>query len=124
MKNLKFIILLIVISSFLFAACEGLNDPGSKATQVTTPMPVTPEDKITGVSQTPTFSWNGIAEKLQISISYDFATVKYEIDVTGTQNYTIEPGKLNKNSLYFWRVGKSYSNQMSWSGSFRFLTAP
>jgi hypothetical protein len=125
LKYLKYVSLFILMSSFVFTSCDGLNDPGSKGTEITTPVPVAPLDKSTGIEQNPTFSWTGIAEKLQISISYDFATIKYEIDVTNTQTYSIEMGKLNKNSLYFWRVGKSYGdNQMSWSGSFRFITAP
>lgn len=124
MKYLKYFSLLILINSFLFVACSGLNDPGSTATQVTTPTPISPSDNSTNVTQTPTFTWDGAAEKLQISLSYNFAIVNYEINVTGTQSYTIDSGKLSKNQLYFWRVGKSYSDQISWSGSFKFITAP
>ena len=125
MKKIKwYITIIFIVSSFIVISCSGLTEPGSTATTVTTPYPTSPLDNARDISLTPTFEWNGVAEKLQISISYDFSTVKYEFDVSGSQSHTIDSGKLTNNTLYFWRVGKTYSNQMSWSGSLKFITIP
>jgi hypothetical protein len=124
MKTFKTINLLILLSSFIFISCEGFMDPGSPATQITTPVPVAPTDKATGIYPAPAFEWNGDADKLQVSSDPNFSILSFSIDVTGKQTYSMDGGILKRGQLYFWRVGKSYTNDISWSNAFSFTIAP
>jgi hypothetical protein len=68
---------------------------------------VTPQNNSSGVSTSPTFTWQTSANSqlyhLQISLSNNFNTLVYELsDLTGI-SHSINTG-LNLGTLYFWRV--------------------
>ncbi len=68
---------------------------------------VTPQNNASGVSTSPTFTWQGSANsqlyQLQISLSNTFTTLVYELsDLTGI-SHSIN-NSLNLGTLYFWRM--------------------
>ncbi|MBK9018446.1 MAG: proprotein convertase P-domain-containing protein [Saprospiraceae bacterium] len=87
----------------------------------------TPADVATGVSQTPTLTWNAVSGAatydVQVSTSNTFATtVVNATGVTGTSYNVTTP--LNANTTYFWHVqAVNNCGAGSYSSTFSFTTA-
>ena len=124
MRTVKSFSLIILTGFLLFTGCEGFMEPGSTAKQVTTPFPISPTDNTTGIYPAPAFQWSGEADKLQVSTNSNFSNIVFSLDVTNLQGYCMEGGILERGGLYFWRVGKSYGSDISWSRAFSFTIAP
>ncbi|MCX7878841.1 MAG: hypothetical protein N2510_09440 [Ignavibacteria bacterium] len=112
------ITLFLLISVFIISSCDSPTE--TKATSVTAPSLINPPDNATGVSLTPTFSWRGQGDKLQISTNSNFdGAISYE--VTG-ESYTLTTA-LQRSTVYFWRVGLTSGSTVYWSSPFyRFRT--
>lgn len=124
MKTVKTISIVIILSSFFMTGCSDFMSPGSTATQVTTPSPVSPLDNSTGIYPAPAFEWSGAADKLQVSTDAYFSHVVFSKDVTNLQGFCMDGGILQRGQIYFWRVGKNYGNDVSWSRAYSFTIAP
>lgn len=124
MKIVKIINLIVLVSFLLMFGCQGFMDAGSSATHIVAPVPISPIDKATGIYPAPAFQWSGDADKLQVSTDPSFSSLAFSMDVTGKQGYCMDGGILKRGQLYFWRVGKSYTNDIEWSNAYSFTIAP
>ncbi len=110
--QISFILLLFTFSVMLFVCgCDSVTD--SKSNAITPPTLISPGDGDTAISLTPTFKWNGTADKLQVDNNSTFNN-PISADVSGTE-YTMPSGKLMSHTKYFWRAGKTSSNTVYWS---------
>lgn len=91
----------------------------------TTPILATPANNATGVTLTPTLTWNSVAHatsyELQVSEVDDFTTtITSENNITDT-TYGIT--SLQNNTTYYWRVRASnVAGTSEWSATFSFTT--
>lgn len=119
--NYKIILFFIFSISILYlSGCDSVTD--SKSVSVTTPTLIEPADNDSNVALTPTFKWSGSADKLQVATNSTFNTIIWPCDISGTQ-YTMPPGHLENDQIYYWRAGKTSGSTVYWSTtSFRFKT--
>lgn len=118
MKVSWLIPILLLVTVFIFNSCDSPTD--SKAVQVTPPSPVYPPNNDTLTTLTPTCTWNGTADKIQISEYPSYATLVHEANVSGN-SYPIPSRVLENNSTYYWHVGVASGSNIYWSDvSFRF----
>jgi Listeria/Bacterioides repeat/Listeria/Bacterioides repeat/Listeria/Bacterioides repeat/Listeria/Bacterioides repeat len=87
-----------------------------------------PVDNATGVSVSPTLSWNAasgagsITYELQVSISSGFGTRVFDQSGISSISQAISPA-LSNNTLYYWRVNATNAGGPSgWSGVQSFMT--
>lgn len=91
------------------------------------PMSVSPVEGSTGISVTPTLSWNasdqGKSYQIQVSTDPNFSTVV--MNSTGITSTTFTTVNLANNTTYYWRVNASnpFGNS-AWSTVVRFTTIP
>ena len=115
----------IIVTGFLFlSGCQGFMDPSPIANTVTTPYPTAPPNNASNIYPAPAFSWSGSADRLQVSTDPDFTNIVFNIIVSSESGYCMDTGILKSGNLYFWRVGKSYGNDVAWSDAFNFTMAP
>lgn len=95
------------------------------------PILASPDNNATGVSTTPTLSWNAsigaTSYRLQVSTSQTKWTGSYlkvnQSGINGT-SYTIPSGKLSNNMVYYWHVNATNAAGTSdWSTVWKFTTA-
>jgi len=115
MKLYSFIILLLVFFTYCFIGCDSVSD--SKPVSTTPPSLISPADLDSGVSITPTFTWSGTADKLQVSSNSAFSSVLYSSDVTGT-SHTMQGYSLAHGVYYFWRAGRTSGATVYWSTNY------
>lgn len=114
------IIIVFSFSILLISGCDSVTD--SKSVSITAPSLLEPMDNDSNVSLTPTFKWNGAADKLQVATNSTFGNIRWDCTVTGTQ-YSMPSGYLESNQVYYWRAGKTSGSTVYWSTtSFRFKT--
>jgi hypothetical protein len=121
---MKYLAFIFIISLSLFFLVNGCDSPsGSKPETVTLPTILTPADNATNVSITPTFTWSGSADVLEIAVNLNFSPVFRTVTVSG-QSYTLPQSlKLNSNTRYYWRAGKKSNAGTDWSNDkFTFVT--
>jgi len=107
-----------------FTTSNAINNPPA----ITLPAPAlsSPADRATGVSRTPTFSWNTVqtatAYELQVSNSSAFTTTVIDAKNITQPTYSMN-SILAGRTLYFWRV-RSVNNGIAgpWSSALRFTT--
>ena len=109
MKLTFYISVLLLSSVFILSGCDSPTD--SKATAISAPSLVSPHDQDTSVPVTPTFQWDGTADKLQVAKSSAFNG--YSFAVSGT-SFTF-PGSLEHSTFSFWRVGSTQNGTLYWS---------
>jgi hypothetical protein len=120
-QTISILTLLLITIALLFL--NGCDSPsGAKPDPVTKPSLSSPNDNATNVSLTPTFTWTGAADVLEVAINSNFSTIKHSANVSG-QSYKMPSGVLEKNSRYYWRAGKKSGNETYWSDDrFTFVT--
>src|SRR5258706_6404884 len=119
MKYFSFLLLIVSCTILIFYGCDSGTD--SKPVSVTPPELVSPADRDTAVSRTPTFTWTGSADKLEIASNNTFTTIIYSSAVTGT-SFTM-PTALQPQTTYYWHAGNSASGTTYWStNTFSFRT--
>jgi hypothetical protein len=105
-------LLILSISLFIFNGCD--SPSGAKPDPVTKPSLSSPNDNATNVSLTPTFTWTGAADILEVSVNPNFSPVLHSSSVSG-QSYKLPSGILQKNSRYYWHAGKKSGSDIYWS---------
>ncbi len=90
------------------------------------PSLVTPVDQATGVSTSPTFSWNAVANAedytLEVATDETFTQIAYSADhISGTSHTPTTP--LSGNTTYYWRVKANNPCGATWSTIYTFSTA-
>jgi large repetitive protein len=93
------------------------------------PVLVSPVNGSVNVSLTPVLDWNNSVNanfyRVQVSTSSAFTTTV--IDVSGLVNtgYVVQPGALNNNIMYYWRVrAEGPGGTSDWSTAWYFTTIP
>jgi hypothetical protein len=93
------------------------------------PVLVSPPNNSVNVTVTPVLSWNASVNanfyRVQVSLNENFTTTV--IDVPGLVNtgYVVQPGALNNNVKYYWRVrAEGSGGQSDWSTVWNFTTIP
>jgi hypothetical protein len=119
----KSIFLTASLLVFVLSIITGCDSPTeTKAVSVSSPTLVAPADNSQNVSVTPTFTWTGDADKLQVCTNTNYTTLEYSADVSGT-SHTMSGHTLGSGgSVYFWRAGKTSGTTVYWSDSYRFTT--
>jgi hypothetical protein len=112
MKTITALMILIMWALFFMTGCDSVTD--SKSVPVSRPTLVAPVDNGTGISLTPTFTWESAADKLEIASNNAFTTILYSSAVSGN-SFTLAAGVLQANTTYYWRVGSSSGSSMVWS---------
>jgi hypothetical protein len=121
MKFFKNSFIIFLFCTMGLVSCDMGTDSKPSGT-ITTPVPTSPVDNAVSIPVTATFEWTGSADKLQISMGINFENLKYDVAVTG-QTHTVPTGNLLANTIYYWRVGQSYSGGVSWCDGYKFTTA-
>lgn len=112
MKTIIALMVLIMWALFFMTGCDSVTD--SKSVPVSRPSLVAPPDNGTGVSLTPTFTWQSTADKLEMASNNTFSTILYSAPVTGN-SFTMPAGVLQANTTYYWHAGSTTGNTMTWS---------
>lgn len=91
------------------------------------PVLVAPLNMATGISLTPTLSWNVVPNAsfyhLQVSTSGSFSSTVIDIDGLVNSGYVVQPGVLLNNTKYYWRVNATNTGGISnWSTVWDFTT--
>jgi hypothetical protein len=111
--NLKYYIL--ILASFFLIIMAGCDSPSdSKASSVSPPSLISPADRDTNVTLTPTFTWTGSADILVIAKSSTFSNPVYSVPVTGT-SFKMPGGFLDYSTIYYWHAGITSGNTVYWS---------
>jgi hypothetical protein len=97
------------------------------ATVPAAPTLLSPANNATGVSITPTLSWNAssgaTSYRLQVSTKNDFTTTVFDQSGINGTSYTVPSGKLSANITYYWRVNATNAGGTSaWSSVRSFTT--
>lgn len=122
MKNFNVFLLILFSVLFLFNGCD--SPSGSKPDAVTKPALVSPTDNAANVTLTPTFTWTGSADILEIALNPTFNPVLYSASVSG-ESYKLPQNILTKDKRYYWHAGKKSGSDVFWSTSiFSFSTIP
>ncbi len=123
MKRYTCFSIILFLMLFVFSSCD--SPSGSKPETITKPSLVSPTDNAPNVSLTPTLTWSGSADVLEIGINPNFSPpLVYTANVSG-QSQTVPSGKLTKNTRYYWHAGKTSGTDVYWSDEkFSFITAP
>jgi len=115
MKQITSILTFLIILLFLLIFVNGCDSPsGSKPDAVTKPSLSSPADNAINVSLTPTFTWTGAADVLEVAVNPNFEPLLHSADVSG-QSYKMPSGKLQKNKRYYWHAGKKSGSDIYWS---------
>ena len=92
------------------------------------PKLVSPKNRATNVSTTPTLTWTAlpgaVMYQIQVALDSSFANVVASISTLTEAQWTVTPG-LNTNTSYFWRVaGMNDCGSGPFSSTGSFKTAP
>lgn len=118
MKVSWLIPIILLATVFIFSSCDSPTD--SKAVQVSPPSPSSPPNNDTLTTLTPTCTWTGSADKIQVSEYPSFSSLVHEANVSGN-SYPIPSRVLENNTTYYWHVGITSGNNMYWSeAAYRF----
>ena len=123
MRHLKCYSIILLFVLFVFSSCD--SPSGSKPETITKPSLVSPTDNSSNVSLTPTLSWTGTADILEIASNPSFTPpLVYTASVSG-QSHKVPSGKLVNNTRYYWHAGKKSGTDVYWSDEkFSFVTVP
>lgn len=103
----------IILLALLFVS--GCDSPsGAKPDPVTRPSLESPTDNATNVSLTPTFTWTGAADILEVAVNPNFDPILHSANVSG-QSYKMPAGKLQNYTRYYWHAGKKSGSDIYWS---------
>lgn len=115
MKFSSYLLFAAVCFLFVFSGCDSATD--SKPVSVTPPTLVSPPDRDTTQSLTPTFTWTGSADKIQVDRSNNtFTDIIQASDVTGN-SFVMPSGVLVAGGTYYWRAGITAGSTVYWSSS-------
>ena len=122
--------ILFIFSGFLLLGllligCDSVTD--SKATSITLPELLLPENNKDSVSITPLFRWKNAGQIIEIAENSSFSNPKYSNDQLNNITQFILPSSnpLNGGATYFWRVGVKSGSTIYWSSvAYRFTTKP
>lgn len=115
MKQTKNLISFLLILLFTITVLNGCDSPsGAKPDAITKPSLSSPNDNATNVSLTPTFTWTGAADVLEVATNPNFSPLTHSADVTG-QSYKMPSGKLQRYTRYYWHAGKKSGSDIYWS---------
>ena len=100
--------------------------------QVPPPLPpvlIVPANNSNNVSLTPDLDWhnssNAAFYRVNIATDLNFNNIVFDSDSIGLSSFSVPPGILNVNTLYFWRVNANNAGGTSdWSTTFIFRTVP
>jgi hypothetical protein len=120
MKNLISLFLFSAFAFVYFAGCDSSSN--SVAIPTSIPELVSPVDGDTMVSLNPTFRWNNTGNKIEISWNPNFSTIFHSATVSG-QYYTISTS-LETGRWYWWHIGHSEGQNITWSTTWKFRTHP
>ncbi len=122
MRNFSLILIIVFCLQFISGGCD--SPSGSKPETVSNPSLVAPNDNETNVTLAPLFQWTGAADKFEIAKNPNFVILTHSANVSG-QQYQMPLGKLERDTWYYWHVGKTSGQDIYWSSSiFHFRTAP
>lgn len=122
MKFFSFIVVILIAVSYSFIGCDSVSD--SKPVSTTPPTLTYPADNDSNVSVTPTFTWSGTADKVQVSSNPTFSTLVHSADVSGN-SYTMPGPGLQHGIYYYWRAGRTSGATVYWSVNYHtFRTIP
>lgn len=101
------------------------DQPPPPAGAPATPSPLSPDNGTTGVSLSPTLSWNPddntTSNRLQVSTSSSFSTTVF--DQAGITTTSQQVSGLSYSTLYYWRIDASNSfGESNWSDIWNFTT--
>ena len=120
MKNICYLLLMVFCALIVVSGCDATD---SVPVSTAAPVLVSPADTSTNISLTPTFTWTGNADKLDIGSNNTFTTIIQSASVTGT-SYTLTT-PLQANTQYFWRAGHTAGSTVYWCNTiFSFRTKP
>lgn len=123
MKTLLYSFVIALFCAIGLISCD-MSTESKPSNEITTPTPSTPANNAVNVPVVTQFEWTGTADKLQISMGPYFDNLKYDVAVSG-QTHTVSAGVLVANTVYWWRVGQSYSGGISWcNNANKFTTKP
>ncbi|SRR5260221_6741642 len=121
MKSICYFLLAVFCTLIIISGCDSSTD--SKPISTAAPVLVSPADTSSNISLTPTFTWTGSADKLEIGSNNTFTTIIQSANVTGT-TYTVTT-PLQANTLYFWRAGLTAGSTVYWcTNIYSFRTRP
>lgn len=112
-------------ASYSTLETQGGGTPGGGAPAATTP--AGPADGASGVSATPTLTWNASAGAqsyhVQVSLADDFASLTIDDDALATTTYVVSDA-LVPSETYYWRVrARNADGDSPWSNVWSFTTA-
>jgi hypothetical protein len=120
-KLLGLTVIFLITIIYIFQGCDTGGD--SVATGISPPSLLTPADRDSMISLTPTFTWSGNATTIQIAVNTDFTTLVNSSSSLSGNSYTMPSGLLSANTFYYWRAGQSSSGTIYWSANtFTFKT--
>lgn len=98
--------------------------------QVPPPLPpvlIVPANNSNNVSLTPDLDWhnssNAAFYRVNIATDLNFNNIVFDSDSIGLSSFSVPPGILNVNTLYFWRVNANNAGGTSdWSTTYVFRT--
>lgn len=91
------------------------------------PLLLTPPNNSVNVALNPTLDWGPVAGatsyRVQVSIDPNFVTTVLNVVTGSSSQYTIGPGLLQNNTLYYWRANATNAGGTSpWSSVWNFTT--
>lgn len=116
MKHTKKFPAILLILLFTLSVFNGCDSPsGAKPDPVTRPSLSSPIDNATNVSLTPTFTWTGAADIIEVGTNPNFSPAVYSASVSGESHTIPANKKLSKNTRYYWHAGKKSGSDIFWS---------
>lgn len=125
MKRLLFVMFSLI--ALVFIGCSKKESPTETGTAPSAPVLSSPANGTTGVSASPTLSWNASSGAtgygLQVSTDNTFAS-NIIVNQTGLTNTSYSASGLTDSTAYFWRANATNSYGTSnWSSIYSFTTS-
>lgn len=112
MRLTYFAPVLLLFSVLVLSSCDSPSDTKASGV-INPPSPMYPSDQDTSVSLTPTFQWNGAADRLEVAKTSEFNN-GFKTSVSGN-SFTMPSGVLERGTYYFWHVGTTQNGTIFWS---------
>lgn len=115
----------VVLASTNTQAVGIIGSDGNSVTPPTPPALVSPQNQATGVSNSPTLTWDASSGadiyQVQVSSVSDFSSIVF--DQSGIQETSVQVSNLLHGTTYYWRVLASNSaGNSGWSSEWNFKT--